>query len=259
MGCRLERSRQWAIRCQHEASLHKNNAFITLTYDDEALPPHGGLRYRDYQLFMKRLRKARPKEHIRFYMCGEYGEQYMRPHYHACIFNITFPDGMYWKKSPSGEGKIYVSDELTKLWGHGHASYGDVTFKSAAYVARYIMKKITGDLAEQHYGVIDKETGEIHQREPEFNHMSLKPGIGAGWLEKYQSDIYPKGEVVVNGKEVKPPKYYDKKYKKINQLAYEEIQWTREKNTNKGDNTRQRLKDKETVAKAKIRHLSRTL
>lgn len=258
VGCRLERSRQWAIRCTHEAQLHQNNTYVTLTYDDDNIPEHGSLKYRDFQLFMKRTRKARTGELVRFYMCGEYGEKKQRPHYHACIFNFAPSDGKPWKKNATGH-TLYTSKELTQLWGLGHASYGAVTFESAAYVARYIMKKITGDQAAQHYGVIDPETGEIHQRQPEFAHMSLKPGIGAGWLQKYKSDVYPNGICIINGQKVKPPKYYEKKYKKEMPDQYEELQWTREKEINKTDNTRQRLRIKEIVTTAKIKQLKRTI
>ena len=67
---------------------------------------------------------------------------------------------------------------------------GDVSFQSAAYIARYCVQKVTGQLAESHYRVIT-EDGEIIDREPEFNHMSLKPGIGAEWLKRYKSDVFP--------------------------------------------------------------------
>lgn len=208
IGCRLERSRQWAMRCMHEASLYSTNCFVTLTYDDVHLPCDGGLRYRDFQLFMKRLRKRFGKE-IRFYMCGEYGPLHGRPHYHACLFNHDFPDREFWSKTPSGS-LLFVSKELEKLWPFGFSSVGDVTFESAAYVARYIMKKITGDLAKVAYSHTDPETGEIISVEPEFNGMSLRPGIGAPWLEKFSSDVYPRDYVVVRGKKMRPPKYYDK-------------------------------------------------
>ncbi|AXH74125.1 MAG: replication initiator protein [Microviridae sp.] len=148
VGCRLERSRQWAIRCVHEASLHKKNCFITLTYNDEHLPENSSLDYRVFQLFMKRLRK-KYGDNIRFYMCGEYGENFGRPHFHACLFNHDFSDKKLWKtvnKMP-----LFRSAELEELWPFGFSSIGSVTFESAAYVARYIMKKITGEAAEKHY------------------------------------------------------------------------------------------------------------
>ena len=79
VGCRLERSRQWAIRCVHEAQMHRSNCFITLTYSPDFLPDPPSLNLRDFQLFMKRLRK-RFGDGIRFFHCGEYGEQCGRPH-----------------------------------------------------------------------------------------------------------------------------------------------------------------------------------
>lgn len=217
VGCRLERSRQWAVRISHEASLYSRNCFITLTYNDEFLPSDNSLHYDDFQKFMKRLRfsysgidevnDARP---IRFYMCGEYGENFGRPHFHACLFNFDFQDKTLWKKTPSGS-LIYRSKQLEELWPYGYSSVGDVTFQSAAYVARYIMKKITGSGSDSHYeNGFDPETGEVLFRTPEFNKMSLKPGIGAGWYDKFSSDVYPHDFVVVNGKKCNPPRYYDK-------------------------------------------------
>lgn len=136
IGCRLERSRQWAMRCMHEASAFDSNAFVTLTYDDASLPPNGSLKYSDYQLFMKRLRKAIEPSKVRFYMCGEYGEEEFRPHFHACLFGFDFPDKVKFKTTGSGS-TIYTSKMLETLWPHGLCSTADVTFESAAYVARY--------------------------------------------------------------------------------------------------------------------------
>lgn len=225
VGCRLERSRQWAVRCMHEAQMWEKNCFITLTYDDLKLPEgysiSTGLVYDHFQKFMKRLRFSykghQPSDDdtypIRFYMCGEYGEQFGRPHFHACLFNFDFDDKEFFKKSPSGEA-IYVSKQLSELWPFGFSSVGSFDYKSAAYVARYVMKKITGDAADRHYEIVDLDTGEIKYRAPEFNKMSLKPGIGANWLSKYSSDVYPHDHVIVKGKECKPPRYYDKLIKR---------------------------------------------
>lgn len=148
VGCRLERSRQWAVRCVHEASLYTDNCFVTLTYNDDFLPEDRSLHYRHFQLFMKRLRK-RHGDGVRFYMCGEYGEKQGRPHYHACLFNFRFSDMRLWQERNGV--KLYRSAELERLWPFGFCSVGEVTFESAAYVARYIMKKVTGDAAESHY------------------------------------------------------------------------------------------------------------
>lgn len=272
VGCRLERSRQWAVRSVHEASLYERNCFITLTYANEHLPPNNSLVYEDFQKFMKRFRKAhkghRPMADgtrpIRFYMCGEYGENFGRPHYHACIFNFDFMDKKVWKKSPSGS-LVYRSAQLEELWPFGFSSVGEVNFQSAAYVARYIMKKITGDRADSHYNTVDPVTGEVFERRPEFNKMSLKPGIGAGWLDKYASDVYPHDYVVINGKQAKPPRFYDKKYMQmlsdIGSLEWDEIEHARWEKSQQAadDNTPQRVDTKHLHAYHTLSKLKRKL
>lgn len=205
VGCRLEKSRQWAVRCVHENKMHAVSSFVTLTYDDDHLPKDGSLVKRDLQLFMKRMRKARD-EKIRFFACGEYGDRTNRPHYHLLLFNCWFPDRRLRKRSAGGHD-CYDSAELRSLWPAGQNIIGDVTFESAAYVARYVMKKITGDIAEWHYG----------GREPEFTLMSRRPGIGLPWLELYGAETYKSDSCVVRGREVKPPRYYDKKYAEIDE------------------------------------------
>lgn len=235
IGCRLERSRNWAVRCMHEASMFERNCFITLTYDAQHLPDDMSLNVRDFQLFMKRLRKrfdghmevtsregvvSRP---VRFYHCGEYGEQYGRPHYHACIFNFDFEDKYYFKNSPAGE-KLYRSPSLEELWPYGFSSIGAVTFQSAGYVARYIMKKVLGKDADEHY--FDPSTGVI--KRPEYTTMSRRPGIGYNWFSKYTSDVYPRDFVVVKGQTQRPPMYYDRLIEKFNPEMWSEVKAERE-------------------------------
>jgi len=260
IGCRLERSRQWAIRCMHEAQMHTQNCFITLTYNDAHLPSDRSLHYRDFQLFIKRLRKRYPGRKIRYYMAGEYGENFGRPHFHACLFGIDFDDKKLWKRT-SANSMLYTSRDLEILWPFGYSSVGDVTFESAAYVARYIMKKVTGKNAKEHYTEIDPESGEITTRKPEFTKMSLKPGIGYEWYKQYTSDVYPHDYVVIRGKKVKPPKYYDKKYKIDQPYEFDELLYIREKSAKLHfeDNTPERLLVKEQVAKAKLQKLKRNL
>jgi len=207
VGCRLERSRQWAIRCVHEASLYENNCFITLTYNEENLNDKSTLVKADFQKFMKRLRK-KYGNNIRFFHCGEYGEKNQRPHYHACLFNFDFQDKELW--SIRDNVKLYRSQTLQELWPFGFSTIGEVTFESAAYVARYIMKKINGDKAKEHY----------QGKQPEYTTMSRRPGIGKEWLNKYSSDVYPNDKIVVRNDLIcKPPKYYDQQF----ELDYPEI------------------------------------
>ena len=159
------------MRCHHEASLYQDNCFITLTYSDEHLPSDKSLHVDHFQKFMKRLRK-RFGEGVRYYHCGEYGEKYMRPHYHACLFNFDFPDKKIWKENNGN--RLYISESLSELWPFGFVTIGDVTFESAAYVARYIMKKVNGDLAESHYERVDWDTGEVYHLKPEYTTMSRR-------------------------------------------------------------------------------------
>ena len=183
VGCRLERSRQWAMRCVHEASLYDDNCFITLTYDAEHLPADGSLNKKHFQDFMKRLRSRFVERRIRFYHCGEYGVQYRRPHYHALLFNFDFVDKRLFKEV-NGH-RLYTSDDLALCWKLGFSSVGAVTFESAAYVARYIMKKVTGDPAEDHYRGVNSETGELTRLLPEYTTMSRRPGIAREWYERF--------------------------------------------------------------------------
>lgn len=258
--CRLERSRQWAVRCVHEASLHDRNSFVTLTYAPEKLPPGATLRYRDFQLFMKRLRKYFSPERVRFFMGGEYGEIGLRPHYHSLLFGVDFADRVLVRR-PAGGSELFVSKILDDLWGMGSCTVGDVTFESAAYVARYAMKKITGAAAPGHYGYVDKETGEVHQRVPEFCHMSLDPGIGRNWIRLYWRDVLQRGEVIVRGKAVAAPKFYLKYLKGLDGFA--QVVHRRELAARArglaGHNTDERLAVRDQVVAARISTLKRRL
>ena len=253
-GCRLERSRQWAIRIMHEASLYSDNCFITLTYSDDFLPSDKGLQLKHWQDFMKRFRKSHkglsavPTDEkiiypIRFYHCGEYGELNLRPHYHACIFNFDFDDKEPVEKR---HGHIlYKSDKLSKLWKFGYASVGSLTFQSAAYVARYVMKKQIGgfdhiDTPEaaslreklsydpscpfwKDYIEFDSSSGEVNFRKTEYATMSRKPGIASRWFDLYKDEVFPSDSVIVNGFAQLPPKFYTNRLKSINPFLHDDI------------------------------------
>lgn len=264
MGCRLERSKQWAVRISHEASLYEKNCFITLTYSPEHLPSPPSLCVRDFQLFLKRLRKKYgPK--IRFFHCGEYGEQLGRPHYHACLLNFDFPDKYHFRNNGRSD-QIYRSPTLEELWGKGHCEIGAVTFESAAYVARYVTKKITGPQAAKHYLRVDTDTGEIYQLKPEYTTMSRRPGIGQPWLEKFATDVYPHDSVTIRGgTKIRPPRYYNNRYEVMHPEKYAKIEKQRLiKNSSNivdklRDNTRERLQAKETVHLRTVETLKRTM
>lgn len=275
IGCRLAHSKEWAIRCSHEASLYKNNSFITLTYNDANLPANSSLHLPHFQLFLKKLRKKYEPKTIRYYHCGEYGEKFRRPHYHACLFNHDWPDKRLFKQLKSGP--LYTSQILTDLWGKGHASCGAVTYQSAAYVARYVMKKINGPKKDDVEDWIDEETGEIYSMthyqtidennnivdiKPEYTTMSLKPGIGSGWLDRFINDVYPDDFVVLpGGKKSKVPKSYDRFYEiehpsDYRRLRFKRLARAREKAS---DSTNSRLRVREQVQAARLKHLPRKL
>lgn len=258
IGCRLEYSRQWAMRCLHEAQLHQDNCFLTLTYSDEHLPPHGTLHKPDFQKFMKRLRFHfnKPQE-ISFYHCGEYGETTRRPHYHALIFGADFYDRQILKR---GTHPLYESPTLQKLWPFGHSTIGDITFESAAYCARYVVKKINGQNEKKHYEKIIPETGEIITLQKEYSTMSLKQPIGKEYQTRYATEINKSDSVIMRGREMKPPRYYDKRLELTDPSLYATIKAARKQAAaDNPNNTTARLKVRETVKLASIQHLKRTL
>jgi len=256
IGCRLERSRQWAIRCVHEASLYERNAFITLTFSPEHLPKSGSLDKRDFQLFMKRLRK-RFGSGVRYFHCGEYGEKMGRPHYHACLFNFDFDDRELWRVRDGV--KLYKSKALSELWPFGFSTIGDVTFESAAYVARYVTKKISGPVADDHYWRYDPKSGECYDLLPEYITMSRRPGIGRPWIEKYQGDVYPHDRVVLRGREMRPPKFYDSIFELDNPEGMEDIKFQREKKSKlqASDGEYSRLRTRERLQEIRLKCLKR--
>lgn len=264
-GCRLDRSRVWAVRCVHEAQLYERNCFITLTFDSDHVPASGSLEKDTLQRFFKRLRK-RYGAGIRYFACGEYGERFGRPHYHACIFNFDFDDKVLW--SNWDNNRLYYSASLADLWPYGFSTVGDLTFNSAAYVARYVMKKVTGDASNfiqedgspGHYVVVDGSTGEMLSLAPEFVLMSRRPGIGRVWFDKYMSDVYPEGVVVSRGVKMKAPRYYDKLYETYSALGFAELKRERKKAALRGavDQTPERLLVREQVSLASISMLKRS-
>lgn len=259
IGCRLERSRQWAIRCMYEAKEYgDNNMFLTLTYDEDHLPEGRSLELRHFQLFMKKLRK-RTGSGVRFFHCGEYGAMTQRPHYHACIFGFRFDDMYVYRDL--GKYKMYRSPTLELLWKHGNSMIGDVTFESAQYVARYIVKKHLGKGQEEHYEYVDEETGEVHYRKPEYTTMSRRPGIGSAHYDKYKGDIYPLDKVVVReGKTIRPPRFYDSKYEMEYPEDFKKVKNKRRLNFLKKENNSldfRRLETLEKIQESKFKRFER--
>lgn len=244
----------------HESQLHNDNCFITLTYDDEHLPSGGSLVKSDFQKFMKLLRYYDNGENtIRYYHCGEYGEQFRRPHYHAILFGLDFPDKVLFRVRDGI--RLYTSEALSKIWGKGFVTIGDVTFESAAYVARYVTKKITGDRKDKlstytglrHYEKLDEETGEVVEIEPEYATMSRRPGIGRDWYQQFKKEVFPSDEVIMRGKKLKPPRYYTSLYQQEDPAGHMAVKRKRLKaaQAHAENNTMERMHVRETVQRAK--------
>lgn len=227
MDCRLRRSRDWALRMMHESQEHEASCFITLTFDQAHLPDDLSLSVRTWQLFLKRLRKRLEPRRIRFFACGEYGERTLRPHYHAVLFGVDFHEDRTMLKRKNGY-PLFVSPTLASVWRFGLHSIGALTFDSAAYVARYVTKKIRGSDASEHYTRVDAETGETWEVLPEFATMSRggrsgERGIGYSFFEKYTDEMYNRDEVVSAGRLFPPPRYYDALLSEQDPERYEDV------------------------------------
>lgn len=238
--------------------MHEENAFITLTYDEENKPWDGSLNKQHFQLFMKRLRKKIQPKRIRFFHCGEYGEQLKRPHYHALVFGHDFGDKELWADD---EGiKTYISQELATVWKLGFSTCGEVNWQTAAYCARYIMDKITGEKAEEHYWNQINESLAI-QLQPEYTTMSLKPAIGRNWFDTYKRDCYPSDFITNQGKKYRVPKYYDGLYEQTNPEEMEQIKTLRAEKADKraAETTGARLRTREKHTELTIQRLKREM
>lgn len=244
IGCRLERSRQWAIRCVHEAQMHDDNCFITLTYDERTIPENNSLNLRHIQLFCKRLRKKVGK--FRYFHAGEYGNSTYRPHYHMLLFGYRPRDLRHYKTSEIGH-PLYTSKLIDETWGLGKCFLGDVSFDSAAYVARYIMKKVTGEMAEGYY----------EGRKPEYITMSRNKGIGESWLQRFKNDIYRHDHLVCNGKVMRAPRAYDRRIEFTDPSLIEKIKRRRKVRAKVW--TQEQLDTSRLVKLAQIQSLKRGL
>lgn len=267
IGCRLEKSREWAIRCVHESKMHPSNTFLTLTYDKEHLPSNGSVSVREAQLFMKKLRKfvfKKTGKLIRHYMCGEYGDLNKRPHYHALIFGYDFPDKLFYSTSGAGH-KIYTSKLLDRIWGLGSCKVAELTFETAGYVARYAMKKVDGEKRKAgHYVVYDID-GVLHEREPEFAIMATQPGIATAYWEKYKEEIMAHDSLIINGKEVPSIRFYDKLFEALDAERFKRVKRARHPVAKYGrerflvERTENRMAVKEALKKATVKQKARKL
>jgi len=266
MDCKIRRTRDWVTRLTHEASLHEDNCYLTLTFSEDGL----GLRelqrgthpldldIKDWQLFAKRLRKAAGP--FRFFQVGEYGDENYRPHYHAVIFGQGFRnEGEKWvdeKGHPKWTGRT-----IEKCWPYGFHEIGEATPETLEYVAKYVQKKLYGKMREEALERTDLQTGEHVTVRPETASMSrggrTGKGLGHGWWTQYRSDVFPDDFIVMNGKKRPTPRYYAEQLKKEDESAWSKIASQRLENANKrqADNTpeRRNVREKVTAGKVKLK------
>lgn len=255
--CAQASRRQWAYRCVAESKMCGESMYLTLTVDEEHMQdvfPGYSLTHKPFQDFMKRLRmtlergywydyvppftpqssivhlpcnlekKFYQRSQIKYFMCGEYGELSMRPHYHCCVFGARFPDAFFAKKV--GSNFYFSSPTLSRLWTYGKMSFfSDVTPQSAAYVAGYVDKKLS-TTADDFRAV---------GLEPEYIKMSQ--GIGLSWFEKYKDYLYrfsSDGELFgeffeVGRVPISAPRYFDEKYRLCDSDRFDKIVASRER------------------------------
>ncbi|MCL2440323.1 MAG: hypothetical protein FWD14_01150 [Treponema sp.] len=186
MNCRISRAREWATRLLHELDAWQGKGlFVTLTYDEEFLPPGGSLDKKELQRFFKRLRRDLNGERIKYFASGEYGDTSNRAHYHAIVYYSCCSND--------------IKHSIKRCWPLGHIKFGTVTYDSCRYVAGYITKKLNGPAGEAHY----------NGRTPPFQLQSQ--GIGLEWAEKNKKYLQNKLGITVKGVEVGLPRYYVKK------------------------------------------------
>lgn len=204
----------------HEQQMHKASCFLTLTYDEEHLPPLGQLEKRDLQLFFKRLRKVVGP--FRYVACGEYGELRRRPHFHVALFGHDFAHDRLVSGRGIRDEPLYQSATLGGVWTAGLHAIGSLTFESAAYIARYITKRVSGVGASALPLGCSPDTGELVMPNPEFLVCSkgrkAGQGIGGSWYDQFfASDVFPHGRVITaQGSPAPVPAYYKRRLRKSN-------------------------------------------
>lgn len=258
IGCRFDLAEGWGIRCHHEAKMHPGGTvFVTLTFDQEHLPRDMSVRREHAVAFIKAIREAvKPlggsiDSH---FGSAEYGSLRGRPHFHFLLYGWNFPDRKIYKMQRGFY--LYESALLSKAWPFGRALLGTVTFKSARYCAGYAMKKVgpKSKLFAKQYTRQSEVDGEYYRVEPEFAAMSRQPSLGHRWFDKFQSDVYPRDECIIEGHRRKPPRFYDKLLEARDPEAFAKLKRKRLRDAlaKKEDRTKERLKVREELFLARV-------
>lgn len=219
MSCRLDKSLDWALRLTYEQRSWSTSTFLTLTYDETNVPVSiSGPRMTTFIKDLRRRLDYRGLGKIKFFGVGEYGEKKGRPHYHLIVYGGPFAYSRECEKEPSRSGGAqWTNEHIAAVWTEGRHRLSEVTFESAAYVARYALKKVTGTAASSHYG----------EKLPEF--MQCSNGLGRLHFDRWKEDIYPAGSVIKDGREIQAPKYFDRLIEKFCPELWAETKKEREK------------------------------
>lgn len=270
-ACDLTYSAQWATRIMCEVERSEHNYFITLTYDDENLPIAEALQYddkifendgtwsgtlqeKDVRTFINSLRKYLERKYnhtgLKYFYCGEYGTQTLRPHYHMILMNCPLDISQFYDSHVDGNFKAHwKSHELEKYWQKGMHDIAEVEWSSAAYVARYCMKKLQKKISKEEM----LEIGKI----PEFVRMSRRPGIGTTFYEENKEKIYANDEMIMrtvkgNVGSIKPPKVWDRRLEQENPTLYEQIKESRRKAKDRADILKKQISDYTDLERLKL-------
>lgn len=195
--CEDKKRKEWYVRVLSEVGYCDYSKFVTLTYDDLSLPDKNSLCHEHFQSFVKRLRKELFKNGLtlKYYMCGEYGEQKGRPHYHmiALIYG-ELPDKEY-----------DIRKVIEEKWTLGYASFGTVTPRSVMYCLNYMKKQY--------------KLGETEDRTKPYQRMSQ--GLGLQFLLDNEETLASRGVVKIKNYSYGIPRYFRKKSEKVKE-AFEE-------------------------------------
>jgi len=270
MDCKIKRSQDWSTRATHESTLHDKNSFLTLTFSEEGLALRElqrdthpfDLDIRDWQLFAKRLRKELKTKQLgtlRFFQVGEYGDDALRPHYHALIFGQDFKEGETDRWKDDKGHPTWTSEIVEKCWPYGFHEIKEMAPEAIAYVCKYVQKKLYGNQLKEALGRTNSETGEYVTVRPELASMSRgskkagTKGIGHAWYEKWRDDTFPDDFVVLKGKKTPVPKYYFRQLEKDNQVLHDQVKQQREEKAKKRapDNTPERREARGKITNSK--------
>lgn len=131
--CRMTKVNEWTTRMRLQSATYKYTYFVTLTISPDApaevLQAHNSVRTTinankrmsmtptcldkpTVQKFLKRLRRYNDLPSLTYFLVGEYGHKYGRPHYHA----------IFWS-----DEEISL-DMLKNAWHLGGKSIGDIDY-----------------------------------------------------------------------------------------------------------------------------------